>query len=35
MLEAPVGDAAYQDTTLYFQVRPFEIKTFRVQLARS
>ena len=35
LLEAAIGDAAYQDNTLYFQVRPFEIKTFRVQLARA
>ena len=33
LLEEPAGDVAWQDSTLHFQVRPFEIKTFRVHLA--
>ncbi|HLJ35669.1 MAG TPA: alpha-mannosidase, partial [Ktedonobacteraceae bacterium] len=33
LLEEPVGDASYQENTLTFSVRPFEIKTFRVHLA--
>jgi alpha-mannosidase len=33
LLEAAIGDATYQENTLYFQVKPFEIKTFRVRLA--
>ena len=33
LLEEPLGDVAYQGKTLSFQVRPFEIKTFRVHLA--
>jgi alpha-mannosidase len=34
LLEETLGTADYQANTLRFQVRPFEIKTFRVQLAR-
>ncbi|HEX4716862.1 MAG TPA: alpha-mannosidase [Ktedonobacteraceae bacterium] len=33
-LEETLGKAAYQGNTLSFQVRPFEIKSFRVQLAQ-
>ncbi|MGH2482529.1 MAG: glycoside hydrolase family 38 C-terminal domain-containing protein, partial [Ktedonobacteraceae bacterium] len=33
LLEEPSGEAQYQGNTLAFQVRPFEIKTFRVRLA--
>ena len=33
LLEEPVADASYQENTLTFSVRPFEIKTFRVHLA--
>jgi alpha-mannosidase len=32
LLEELKGDASFQDNTLYFAVRPFEIKTFRVHL---
>ena len=35
LLEEPSGDASYQENTLTFSVRPFEIKTFRVHLARA
>lgn len=31
-LEEPLGEVDYRERTLFFQVRPFEIKTFRVQL---
>ncbi len=34
LLEEPLGTAHYQGNMLSFQVRPFEIKTFRVRLAR-
>lgn len=34
LLEEPLGTVGYQGNTLAFQVRPFEIKTFRVRLAR-
>lgn len=34
LLEETLGDANYQAHTLSFRVRPFEIKTFRVQLTR-
>jgi len=34
LLEEPLGTVDYQGNTLRFQVRPFEIKTFRVQPAR-
>jgi len=33
LLEEPINDVSYQGNTLSFQVRPFEIKTFRVHLA--
>jgi alpha-mannosidase len=33
LLEEPVGDVSYQENTLTFAVRPFEIKTFRLRLA--
>ena len=33
LLEESSGEAQYQGNTLAFQVRPFEIKTFRVRLA--
>ncbi len=33
LLEEPVNDVSYQGNTLPFQVRPFEIKTFRIRLA--
>ena len=33
LLEEPISDAPYQGNTLAFQVRPFEIKTFRVRLS--
>lgn len=33
LLEESSGEACFQNKTLSFQVRPFEIKTFRVQLA--
>lgn len=33
LLEETVDDAVYQKNRLLFQVRPFEIKTFRVRLA--
>jgi len=32
LLEEPKAEASYQGNTLHFQVRPFEIKTFRVHL---
>ncbi len=32
LLEEPLGEVQYQGNTLRFQVRPFEIKTFRVRL---
>jgi alpha-mannosidase len=35
LLEEPLGAAQYQENTLSFQVRPFEIKTFRVGLTRN
>lgn len=35
LLEATLGEASYQDNELYFQVRPFEIKTFRVRFAQQ
>jgi alpha-mannosidase len=35
LLEAPKGNAEFQDSTLHFSVRPFEIKTFRVHLKAS
>jgi len=34
LLEEPVGAANFQEKTLFFQVRPYEIKTFRLELAR-
>jgi alpha-mannosidase len=34
LLEQPLGAARFQAETVFFQVRPYEIKTFRVQLAR-
>ena len=34
-LEEMVADTVYQDNRLYFHVRPFEIKSFRVHLARA
>ncbi len=33
LLEEPINDVSYQGNTLSFQVRPFEIKTFRLRLA--
>ena len=33
LLEEPVNDVSYQGNALSFQVRPFEIKTFRIHLA--
>jgi alpha-mannosidase len=33
LLEEPINDVSYQGNTLPFQVRPFEIKTFRIRLA--
>jgi len=33
LLEEPINDISYQGNTLLFQVRPFEIKTFRIRLA--
>jgi hypothetical protein len=33
LLEEPINDVSYHGNTLSFQVRPFEIKTFRVHLA--
>src|SRR5713226_6859148 len=33
LLEEPISDAPYQGNTLAFQVRPFEIKTFRIRLS--
>jgi alpha-mannosidase len=33
LLEEPISEVACQGNTLSFQVRPFEIKTFRVRLA--
>lgn len=35
LLEEPLGEATYQENALTFQVRPFEIKTFRVHLSRA
>ncbi|HLI07295.1 MAG TPA: alpha-mannosidase [Ktedonobacteraceae bacterium] len=35
LLEEPSGDVEYTGNRLAFQVRPFEIKTFRVRLARA
>ncbi|HVB20430.1 MAG TPA: alpha-mannosidase [Ktedonobacteraceae bacterium] len=35
LLEESTGDASYQENILTFSVRPFEIKTFRVHLARA
>jgi alpha-mannosidase len=32
LLEEPLNDVSCQENTLSFQVRPFEIKTFRVRL---
>jgi alpha-mannosidase len=34
LLEEPRGPADYQGNTLRFQIKPFEIKTFRIQPAR-
>jgi alpha-mannosidase len=34
LLEEPIGDVEYSGNRLHFQVRPFEIKTFRVRLAQ-
>jgi alpha-mannosidase len=33
LLEEPINDVSYQGNTLPFQVRPFELKTFRIRLA--
>jgi len=33
LLEEPINNVSYQGNTLPFQVRPFEIKTFRIRLA--
>ena len=33
LLEEPISDAPYQGNMLPFQVRPFEIKTFRIRLS--
>jgi alpha-mannosidase len=33
LLEEPIGEVSFQGKTLSFQVRPFEIKTFRIRLA--
>ena len=33
-LEETLGKAQYKENTLSFQVKPFEIKSFRVQLAQ-
>ncbi|MEO7018800.1 MAG: glycoside hydrolase family 38 C-terminal domain-containing protein, partial [Ktedonobacteraceae bacterium] len=33
LLEEPLGEVQHQEHTLSFQVKPFEIKTFRVRLA--
>ena len=33
LLEEPLGAVSYQDNTLPFTVRPFEIKTYRIKLA--
>jgi alpha-mannosidase len=35
LLEEPTNDVSYHRKTLSFQVRPFEIKTFRVHLAKE
>lgn len=35
LLEEPLDQVRYQDRTLFFQVRPFETKTFRIQLATA
>ncbi len=35
LLEEPINDVSYHRKTLSFQVRPFEIKTFRVHLAKE
>jgi alpha-mannosidase len=35
LLEEPLGEAVYHDNTLHFHVKPFEIKTFRIQLAEQ
>jgi alpha-mannosidase len=35
LLEEPIGDVKYSGNRLDFHVRPFEIKTFRVRLARA
>ena len=32
MLELPIGEVPREDNSFVFQVRPFEIKTFRVHL---
>ncbi|HZU01116.1 MAG TPA: glycosyl hydrolase-related protein, partial [Ktedonobacteraceae bacterium] len=32
LLEEPIAEASYEGHTLEFQVRPFEIKTFRIHL---
>jgi len=34
LLEEPLSKAHHQENTLSFEVRPFEIKSFRVQLAK-
>lgn len=34
LLEEPLGAVHFQEKTLFFQVRPYEIKSFRVDLAR-
>lgn len=34
LLEEPLGAAEHQANRLFFQVRPYEIKTFRLRLAR-
>jgi alpha-mannosidase len=33
LLEEPLGEASFQEKTLFFEVRPYEIKSFRVSLA--
>jgi alpha-mannosidase len=33
LLEEPINDVSYQGNALSFQVRPFEIKTFRIRLS--
>lgn len=32
LLEEPLGEASFQEKTLFFEVRPYEIKSFRIAL---